>query len=88
LTSPAFLKRYAAILKNNGIIHLKTDAFLLYFYTMEIIKEYHHHILYATDDLYHAGIEDDVMGIQTFYEQYFLAQGKKINYIKFQLNQS
>jgi tRNA (guanine-N7-)-methyltransferase len=88
LTSPAFLKRYASILKTDGIIHLKTDAFLLYFYTIEIIKENNHHILISTDDLYHSGIEDDVMGIQTFYEQFFLAQGKKINYIKFQLNHS
>ena len=39
LTSPAFLKRYASILKKDLIIHLKTDAFLLYFYTMEIIKK-------------------------------------------------
>ena len=59
--------------------------FLLYFYTLEIIKEYNHHILVSTDDLYNSGIEDDVMGIQTFYEQMFLDQGKKINYIKFKL---
>ena len=85
LTSPPFLKKYAAILKADGLVHLKTDAFLLYFYTMEIIKEYGHQVLLTTDDLYHSGIEDDVMGIQTFYEQMFLDMGKKINYIKFQL---
>ena len=86
LTPPPFLKRYASILTQGGIVHLKTDAFLLYFYTLEIIKEFNHHILLATDDLYNSGIEDDVMGIQTFYEQMFLEQGKKINYVKFQLN--
>ena len=52
---------------------------------MEILEEFKHKILISTDDLYHSGIDDDVMGIQTFYEQMFLEQGKKINYIKFQL---
>ncbi len=85
LTSPPFLKRYANILKPDGIVHLKTDAFILYLYTMEILEEFKHKILISTDDLYHSGIDDDVMGIQTFYEQMFLEQGKKINYIKFQL---
>lgn len=85
LTSPPFLKRYANILKPDGVVHLKTDAFILYLYTMEILEEFKHKILISTDDLYHSGIDDDVMGIQTFYEQMFLEQGKKINYIKFQL---
>lgn len=86
LTSPPFLARYANILKEDGIVHLKTDAFILYLYTLEVIDEYKHKILISTDDLYHSGIEDDVMGIQTFYEQMFLEQGKRINYLKFQLN--
>lgn len=86
LTSPPFLARYANILKTDGIVHLKTDAFILYLYTLEVIEEYKHKILISTNDLYNSGIEDDVMGIQTFYEQMFLEQGKRINYIKFQLN--
>lgn len=86
LTSPPFLARYANILKTDGIVHLKTDAFILYLYTLEEIEEYKHKILISTNDLYNSGIEDDVMGIQTFYEQMFLEQGKRINYIKFQLN--
>lgn len=85
LTSPPFLKRYANILKPDGIVHLKTDAYILYLYTLEIIEEWGHKILFSTDNLYNSGIEDDVMGIQTFYEQMFLEQGKRINYVKFQL---
>lgn len=85
LTSPPFLSVYKKMLKDEGIVHLKTDAVSLYEYTLEVINEHKHHIILNTDDLYNSGIEEDVMGIQTFYEKMFLAEGKKITYTKFKL---
>lgn len=87
LSSPVFLNRYSNILKPNGIIHLKTDAYLLYFYTMEIIKEYNHKVLFNTPDLYGNSENIEAKEIKTFYESIFLAQSKKISYLKFCLNQ-
>jgi tRNA (guanine-N7-)-methyltransferase len=85
LTSPLFLEKYYNILKPGGSIHLKTDDPFFYSYTMEVIKEHFHPLLYATDDLYHSGIVEDVVEIQTFYERRWLELGKKICYLRFQL---
>jgi len=86
LTSPAFLNRYSNILKPEGVIHLKTDAFLLFFYTMEVIKEYKHTIIFNTNNLYSTSEEIDAKEIKTYYESIFLEQNKNITYIKFKLN--
>lgn len=87
LTHPIFLKRYRNILKKNGVIHLKTDSIELYEYTLEVIRENNLTLLDATKDLYGQpnGSRKEAMEIKTFYEQGFLAEGKKINYLKFHL---
>ncbi len=95
LTSPVFLKRYANILKPQGIINLKTDNFPLYEYSKEIAQEGGHQILSATDDLYKS-IEEgedayisrnsELLQIKTYYEKMFLAQGMKICYLSFKIN--
>jgi tRNA (guanine-N7-)-methyltransferase len=87
LTSPVFLDRYKVILKQDGTIHLKTDDQDFYAYTLEIINEYHHHLLFSSDDLYNSGFQEDVISIQTYYEKMWLEKGKKICYIKFKLNE-
>jgi len=86
LTAPIFLNRYKILLGPNGILHLKTDDEEFYNYTLEIIEQYHHTLLYSTNDLYHSGFTEDVISIQTFYEKMWLEIGKKICYIKFHLN--
>ena len=86
LTAPVFLDRYRIILGPQGIIHLKTDDQGFYNYTLEIIPEQKHYLLFFTDDLYHSGFSEDVVSIRTFYEQMWLNIGKKICYIKFRLN--
>jgi len=86
LTSPVFLNKYSKILKTDGIIHLKTDAFLLYFYTTEIIKEHNHTVLYSTQDLYASHENIEAKEFKTFYESIFLTQDKKISYLQFKLN--
>jgi tRNA (guanine-N7-)-methyltransferase len=86
LTAPLFLDRYRILLCPDGILHLKTDDLDFYNYTLEIIEQYHHPVLFSTDDLYHSGFSEDVISIRTFYENMWLEIGKKICYIKFKLN--
>jgi tRNA (guanine-N7-)-methyltransferase len=86
LTSPVFLGKYKNILADDGIIHLKTDDLFFFSYSLEIIKEYNCHLLYVTDDLYHSGLQEDVVSIQTYYEKIWLEGGKKICYLRFRLN--
>jgi tRNA (guanine-N7-)-methyltransferase len=85
-TSPQFIERYRQILKPAGIIHLKTDSDLVYEYTHAIIKAGGHTLQYSTDDLY-ANTSDemiqDVIAVQTHYEQIWLSQGKSIKYLRF-----
>jgi len=85
-TSPQFNERYANILKDDGIIHLKTDNTDFYNYSLEIIKEYNNNLLFNSSDLYEEFPDIEVASIQTFYEQMWLAQGLKIKYLQYRLN--
>jgi tRNA (guanine-N7-)-methyltransferase len=85
LTSSKFLMNYSRFLKNNGIVHLKTDNDVLYNYTLELAKVNGFRILLHTDDLYNSGLANDILDIKTFYERQFLDQGMKINYLSFEL---
>ena len=83
LTSTRMIELYREILTENGIIHLKSDSPFLYTYTRAMVQENHFPVLVDTDDLYNSGIDDDILGIKTFYEQQWLERGKSIKYIKF-----
>ncbi len=83
LTSPRFLSMYKNILKQGGIIHLKTDNADLYEYALGIVNENNYSVLASTNDLYNSDLHDEVMGIKTTYEKIFLKQGFKICYLKF-----
>jgi tRNA (guanine-N7-)-methyltransferase len=85
LTAPRFLNRYRQFLKDGGLVHLKTDNPLLYQYTMKVAGFNKLTLQAATDDLYHSDLKDRVPDIKTFYEQQFLDQGMKINYLCFKL---
>lgn len=97
LTHPNYLKCYQTFLKKEGIIHLKTDNEQLYKYTLEVIGEGRHELFFSTNDLYDkvssngmdSSLPDvqvrEAAAIQTFYEQKFLDEGKKICYLKFRL---
>jgi tRNA (guanine-N7-)-methyltransferase len=90
-TSPQFIERYRKILKHGGIIHLKTDSDLVYEYTLGVIQEGQHQLLYATNDLYNESRDTevtDVVAVQTHYEQIWLSQGAKIKYLRFRLHES
>ena len=89
-TSPEFISRYRKMLKPGGIIHLKTDSDLFYTYTLEVISEGGHDLLYCNDDLY-ANPSDpevkDVVDVQTHYEKIWLSQGLTIKYLRFRLKE-
>lgn len=93
LSSTYFLKRYRAFLQENGIIHLKTDSNFLFTYTNYMVEANHLPVDFRTDDLYHTlEAENDeevkqILGIQTYYEQQWIARGLTIKYLKFRLPQ-
>ncbi len=86
LTSPQFLKRYARFLKPGAVIHLKTDALLLYDYTREVIELGGHTLLDSNEDIYGSGMDNEMTQIQTFYEKKWLEYGTKIKTLAFKLN--
>ena len=83
LTSTRFMQLYREILTDNGIIHLKTDSPFLYTYTREMIALNGLPVLFETDDLYHSGLTDEILSIQTYYESQWLDRGLTIKYIRF-----
>ena len=83
LTSTRFMSLYREILKPEGIIHLKSDSNFLFTYTCEMVKANRYPVRVQTDDLYHSGLNDDILGIKTFYEQQWLERGLTIKYISF-----
>lgn len=86
LTNEEFLARYKNILKEEGIINLKTDSEFMHGYTLGLLHGAGHKVLYANHNVYrNEGAPEMVTGIQTFYESQYLEQNKPITYIKFQL---
>lgn len=86
LTNPEFLKRYAHVLKPEGVVHLKTDSEFLHGYTLGLLQGSGHEILYANHDVYRLeGSPETVTRIQTFYENQYLQEGKPITYIRFRI---
>lgn len=88
LTCPMFLNRYRSFLKDNGIVHLKTDNRELFDYTYNIVKNNSLEVLAATTDLYTEFEGNDILGIRTHYESIFLKEGLSINYLSFRLPKS
>ena len=87
LTSTYFMERYRHFLHPGGIIHLKTDSDFLFTYTRCMLEANGLPVEFMTDDLYHSGMDDDILGIRTYYEQQWLDRGLNIKYIRFRLPQ-
>jgi tRNA (guanine-N7-)-methyltransferase len=87
LTSTYFMERYRRFLKPDGLIHLKTDSNFMFTYTKCMIEENRLPVEFITEDLYGSGLDDDILGIKTYYEQQWLDRGLTIKYIKFHLPQ-
>ena len=91
LTSTYFLERYRRILKDSGIVHVKTDSNFLFTYTKYMIAANNLPVDYRTEDLYQTELSEEdkaILGIQTYYEQQWLSRGITIKYLKFHLPQA
>ncbi|QBA65092.1 tRNA (guanosine(46)-N7)-methyltransferase TrmB [Muriicola soli] len=87
LTNLEFLKKYARVLKKQGIVHLKTDSEFMHGYTLGILQAAKMDILYSNHDVYkNEGSPKEVLEIQTFYENQYLELGKPITYLKFRMS--
>lgn len=92
LTSPFFIERYRKILKQGGLIHLKTDSDVLFEYTEEQIIEHGYKCELLTWDLYNErpeklGIEmQGMLHIKTHYEKLFTSKGSTIKYCRFRIS--
>ena len=85
LTAARFLNLYRKILKDNGIIHLKTDNPALYGYTLELARQNKLKVEYANNNIHGSEDQELVHGIRTFYEEQFIEQGLNIHYLQFRL---
>jgi len=92
LTSELFINRYKRILKEGGLVHLKTDSDLLFESTEEEIKTHQYDLVELTWDLYKSLPDDlddtikDILHIKTHYEQLFTAKGSVIKYCSFRIH--
>jgi tRNA (guanine-N7-)-methyltransferase len=86
MTNASFLKKYHTVLKEDGIINLKTDSEFMHGYTLGLLQGAGHEILYANHNVYNnEGAPKEVTETQTFYENQYLEVGKWITYIQFRL---
>lgn len=87
LTSTRFMKDYAAMLRPQGVIHLKTDSQFMFRYTLAMIQENALPVAFHTFNLYEEGVlaQAQVPNIQTFYEKQWLDRGLDIKYVRFSL---
>ncbi|MCM4172056.1 tRNA (guanosine(46)-N7)-methyltransferase TrmB [Arenibacter sp. TNZ] len=86
LTNEVFLEKYKLILKEDGVVNLKTDSEFMHGYTLGLLHGKGLEVLYANHDVYkNEGSPKEVLDIQTFYEKQYLEKGKPITYIKFRI---
>ena len=86
MTNSEFLQLYKKILKPDGIINLKTDSEFMHGYTLGLLHGEGHEVLYANHNVYvNEGAPKEVIEIQTFYENQYLAVNKAITFIRFKL---
>lgn len=90
LTSKRFTDRYREILKEDGVVHLKTDSDFLFEYTLGQIEQCGFRMIHCTSDVYGDLDRFDqemqqVLSIKTHYEKKWLAEGQKIKYCAFRL---
>jgi tRNA (guanine-N7-)-methyltransferase len=86
LPGPYFLNLYRQIIKQGGIIHLKTDCKELYEYALSLVKKNNLEIITSSPDLYLDFPGNELLSIRTHYEEIFLSQGTPITYLSFRLN--
>jgi len=86
LVNLKFLNMYKALLKEDGLIHLKTDSEFLHGYTLGLLQALEKEIVYSNHDIYRLeGSPQIVTSVQTFYEKQYLESFKPITYLQFRL---
>ncbi len=86
LTNSMFLDRYRAISKPGAIMNLKSDSSRFYNYTKEVINEQKLTVLEDSSNIYEwENAPEYLLNIQTFYENKWLEEGKKIKYLRYVL---
>lgn len=81
ITSLRFLNMYESILKENGILRLKTDDDGLFEYSLEKIEEHGwFELIDSTRDLSISSLASDHHGIETHYGKLFVAEWRTIKY--------
>ncbi|MBS1627929.1 MAG: tRNA (guanosine(46)-N7)-methyltransferase TrmB [Bacteroidetes bacterium] len=86
LTHPKFLRLYQHILKQDGLIHLKTDSPDLYNFTKTVINLFELELLVDYNDTYKQPNIAKELYIKTHYEGLDIAQSNRIHYLQFKLN--
>ncbi|MDT0690702.1 tRNA (guanosine(46)-N7)-methyltransferase TrmB [Salegentibacter sp. F188] len=86
LTNSEFLQKYKQILKDDGLVNLKTDSEFMHGYTLGLLHGEGHEVIYAHHNIYKNEYSPkEVREIQTFYEKQYLEKGKPITYIQFKI---
>ena len=86
MTNSEFLQNYKKVLKQDGLMHLKTDSEFMHGYTLGLLHGEGHEVIYANHNIYkNEGAPAEVTGIQTFYENQYLEVNKAITYIQFKI---
>lgn len=86
LTNPRFLAYYYSILKNGGLIHLKTDAEKLFDYSVQTISTLPGKILLQKRNVHDGqNPEDHILEVLTTYEKIFMKENHPINYICYKI---
>ncbi len=86
LTHPRFLRLYKKILKEGGLVNLKTDSPDLYHFTLAVINLFELELLEHTDQVYKQEVIKPELMIKTHYEGLDIAQSNTIHYICFRIN--
>lgn len=85
LTFVTYLELYKKLIKGNSLVHLKTDNYPFFEYSLGTFEANGFKILEQTTDLYESDLLQQHLGIETYYEKKFVELGFKINYLKAQL---
>lgn len=88
MTSTYFLERYRKVMKDGGVVNVKTDSNFLFTYTRHVVSVNHLPLLHCCDDVYAAPagtLPPEVAGLQTYYENQWRGRGIPIKFISFAL---
>lgn len=88
LTHPNFLRLYQKILVHDGIVHLKTDSPLLYYFTKYVIEIFELSVVNDISDVYKQSNLSSELNIKTYYESLDIAKSNRVHYLSFKLDKS